>query len=153
MLFMNTWEIDERADRFKSHPVLGKATRFLQRFRDLIDRNSDGWAYWPLPVRAAKSLQELIQNPDTATEAAYKKAIRPIKAFCTRHKLTFPESDTPGMTVEERILRLDAAMGPLCEIANARKDETRNGPTDKMQKWEMEREYGAYKIRVICEYK
>ena len=90
MYFMNTWEIDEKADRYKNHPVLGKATRFLQRFRDLVDENSDGWCYWPVPVRAAKRLMEMINTPDTATEAEYKAAMRSIKSFCTKHKFALP---------------------------------------------------------------
>lgn len=93
MYFMNRWEIDDRAFRHQNHPVLGKATRFLQRFRDLIDENSDGWAYWRAPVKAAAKLMDMIQQPETATEAAYKKAMTPIKSFCTRHKLPLPSDE------------------------------------------------------------
>lgn len=108
MKFHNTCEIDDNARRFADHPVLGPATRFLQRFRDLIDSVSDGWAYWAPPVRSAKSLMELIDQADQAvrdlrlgrgdgqyqpSEADLKKALRPVKAFCTRHKLQMPACD------------------------------------------------------------
>jgi hypothetical protein len=80
---MNRWDIDQSVDRFRNHPVLGKATKFLADFRDEVDSHSDGWCHWPLPCRAAKNLQSLIQSGD-ATEAAFKKAIVPIKSFYTR---------------------------------------------------------------------
>lgn len=87
---MNTWEIDEAAHRFASHPVLGRATKLLADLRDIADQNSDGWCYWPKPCRAAKKLQELIQecshDQEKATEAALKKAVTPIKTFYTRYK-------------------------------------------------------------------
>lgn len=84
MHFMNHWDIDEAAERFRNHPVLSKATRFLAALRDEVDSHSDGWAYWGPPGRAANQLMTLIENPDAATEAAFKKALRPIKAFYTR---------------------------------------------------------------------
>lgn len=90
MIFMNTWEVSEAADRHKSHPVLGRATRLLSEFQDLVDANSDGWAYWKAPQKAVQKLVALIQEPTTATEAKLKAAITPIKALCTRHKLKFP---------------------------------------------------------------
>jgi hypothetical protein len=89
-MWMNRWEIDCAAERYQDHPVLGKATQFLQRFRDLIDANSDGWCYWRLPIKAAEKLMNMIQKPETATPEMFKKALTPIKSFCTRHKLPMP---------------------------------------------------------------
>ncbi len=66
MKFMNTWEIDEAAACFQSHPVLGPATRALAALRDAADENSDGWAYWPKPCRSAVRLMELITGDGTA---------------------------------------------------------------------------------------
>lgn len=83
MLFMNRWEIDESVERYRNHPVLSRATRFLAEFRDETDANSDGWCYWPLPVRAAARLMTLIQSGD-ATESQFKSALGPIKSFYTR---------------------------------------------------------------------
>ena len=93
MLFMNTWEIEGAVLRYKNHPVLSKATRYLQRWEAVVNANSDGWAYWSGGPNAAKQLMLLIQNPDTATEAALKKALGPIKATCTRKKLPCPAFD------------------------------------------------------------
>lgn len=98
MMFMNGWEIEVAADRWKSDPVIGPATQTLLNLRDCADGNSDGWAYWVKPCRAAKSLQELIQRAEkekrgwkqqvTVTPEEVCKAYRPIKSFLTRHALT-----------------------------------------------------------------
>jgi hypothetical protein len=85
MMYMNDYEIERDARRYADHPVLGKATAFLWAFMGEVNAHSDGWAYWRLPVEAAKKLMALIQSgPDKATEAALKQAITPIKSFYTR---------------------------------------------------------------------
>jgi hypothetical protein len=97
MLFMNAYEVDEASYQFRTHPVLGPATRFLRDFRDEVNSHSDGWAYWNPPLRAAKKLMELIQAGQAnernrytnapqveITEAAFRKALAPIRAFYTR---------------------------------------------------------------------
>lgn len=99
MLYMNDYDIDDAAERFANHPVLGPATRTLANLRDCVNRSSDGWAYWPSPCRAANKLQVLIQGDgsrqarngarDDATVEALRSAYRPIRAFRTRHKLHF----------------------------------------------------------------
>lgn len=54
------------------------------------DLNSDGWAHWPKPARAAAKAMELLSDqqrsiPYTdATDAETAAALRPIKAFLTR---------------------------------------------------------------------
>lgn len=90
-LFMNESEIDDAVRKYRDHPVLGKATQLLSKFRDLINSNSDGWPYWKAGSAAARQLMTMIGSPDTATEAQLKKAMVPIKSLCTRHKLKFPE--------------------------------------------------------------
>lgn len=87
MLFMNTWEIDEAVQKYAKHPVKGPATSILASLRNWTDNNSDGWCYWPKPCRAARQLQELILEKDESkvTPDRLKKALAPIKAFCTRH--------------------------------------------------------------------
>jgi hypothetical protein len=84
MMYMNDYEIERAVRRYEGHPVLGKATAFLLAFMHEVNAHSDGWAYWRPPVESAKKLMMLIQSPDTASEAALKKAIAPIKAFYTR---------------------------------------------------------------------
>lgn len=87
MMFMNEWDIEEAKDRHESHPVLGPATRTLKHFMDIVNANSDGWPYWSAAPKAARKLMELIQNPATATEAAYRKALTPIRTLLTKNNL------------------------------------------------------------------
>ncbi len=111
--FMNHYEIDERAAQYAAHLLLGPATRTLIALRDAANANSDGWAYWPKPTRAAARLMELIERDGTArwrfereradvTLTEVKAALRPIKAFRTRSGLQFQDLRTCG---EERILK------------------------------------------------
>jgi hypothetical protein len=94
MLFMNTYEIDEAVQQWRQHPVLGPAARTLRNLSDWADGNSDGWAYWPKPCRAATKLQEMLQRedrwtPPAATAEELKAALKPIKAFRTRQGADF----------------------------------------------------------------
>jgi len=96
MRFMNRWEVEEAADRHADDPILGPATQTLRNLMEWTDRNSDGWAYWPKPVRAAARLIELIEKShpyhwprEEVTLAEYKAALRPIKAFRTRQNADF----------------------------------------------------------------
>ena len=98
MRFMNTWEVDEMVQRFDHHPILGKGARTLANLRDAADQNSDGWAYWPKPARAARKLMELLEthrrayfmleNPEVDA-SQMRAALAPIKAFRTRSGLSF----------------------------------------------------------------
>ncbi len=99
MRFMNDYDI-QRADRlYRDHPVLGPAVETIASLKAWTDQNSDGWAYWPKPARAAARLMELIEGNGTyqaqqeadqrATVEAYKAALRPIKAFRTRQGADF----------------------------------------------------------------
>lgn len=100
MRYMNDWDIARALDLYSSHPILGPAVKTLVELVEWTDRNSDGWAYWPKPCRAAARLQELIERDGTSryrfdseredvTLEEYKAALRPIKAFRTRHNATF----------------------------------------------------------------
>jgi hypothetical protein len=92
-MWMNDSEIEEAADRYRLHPVLGPATRTLQNLAAWVNGNSDGWPYWRQPARAADKLMTLIggyrdwmDDPDRAdvTAAAYRAALRPLKTFRTK---------------------------------------------------------------------
>lgn len=93
MRFMNTYDVEDAADRFARHPVLGPATETLNNLVAWVNQNSDGWAYWPKPARAANKLMEMIERDGTwqwrnpqredVTPAEYRKALGPIKAFRT----------------------------------------------------------------------
>ena len=103
MRFLNEWDIHNACDKYGRHPVLGPASRFLRDFMIEVNHNSDGWAYWRQPLRSAQTLIELIEKPDTATHQAFAKALRPIRAFYSRHGfsagMTFPALD-PTSTSE-----------------------------------------------------
>ena len=105
MRFMNTWEIDERAAFYRTHPLLGPATQTLQNIRDAADANSDGWAYWPKPTRAAAKLMDVIEGERSAvthydrerkdvTREAVLAAYRPLKSFRTRSGIAFEIVET-----------------------------------------------------------
>jgi len=93
MLYLNTHEIATYAVNSDPErlPNLHRAADTLANLAQWADENSDGWAYWPKPCRAAASLQRLLIRPehngydavdcDAATLAA---ALRPVKAFLTR---------------------------------------------------------------------
>lgn len=95
MHFMNEGDIDYAQERYARHPVLSRATRILNALKDLVNANSDGWAYWAYPVRAADKLMTLIESArdrsvaDSMTEEDLKKAIVPLKTFLTRFDKSF----------------------------------------------------------------
>ena len=84
MLYMNDYDIAVAYSKCNSNPIMLRAVRFLDRFKDEVDAHSDGWAYWKLPVQAARQLMELIQS-GRATEAQLNKAMAPIRRFYTMH--------------------------------------------------------------------
>jgi len=105
MLFMNDYDIQMagRVAQREEWKVMAEAVAILDRLRDWTDQNSDGWAYWPLPCRAARQLQERIQDQEKKARTSYPAeqydmtynerdaALRPIKAFLTRQRVS--ESD------------------------------------------------------------
>lgn len=94
MRYMNGYDIDSAAVRYALHPILSDAVRTLRDLKAWTDSNSDGWAYWPKPARAAAKLMELIDGNgtyedyvrirDNTTLADLTKALRPIKTFRTK---------------------------------------------------------------------
>ena len=100
MRFMNEYDIEMAARQHSLHPVLGPAIQTLDNLRYWTNQNSDGWAYWPKPCRAAARLMELIEGDGTsfyrfddyrqdATVEKLKAALKPIKAFRTRFNANF----------------------------------------------------------------
>jgi hypothetical protein len=100
MRYMNDFDIDLAWRKWHEHPVLGPAIKTLSNLKDWADCNSDGWAYWPKPARAAAGLMELIERDGTsrfagdpdredATPEEFRRVMRAVKAFRTKHKATF----------------------------------------------------------------
>lgn len=99
-MYMNEYEIVECVIQYHNHPILGPATRTLENLMRWTNLNSDGWPYWQKPGRAAEQLMHLIEGEgehrrwcdderDDVTEAAYKKALVPVKSFRTRENADF----------------------------------------------------------------
>lgn len=98
MSFMNEYDIEQarRWATYEDWRVTLGAVGVIERLATWTNENSDGWAYWLKPSRAARQLVELIERqerasrrglPDTydMTYAERDRALRPIKAFLTRH--------------------------------------------------------------------
>jgi hypothetical protein len=99
MKYWNQHDVASAQRRFEGLPDRELGLLVLTRLMNWTNRNSDGWAYWPKPVRAAKRLMELLDSgdhwdPEDVTEAELKKAFTPIKSFLTRqgvdHGEVFP---------------------------------------------------------------
>lgn len=99
MLFLNEYDVESAVIRYatdSSTPNLGTAALALARLVDWTNSHSDGWAYWPKPARAARSLQQLLSdadryNPQDVTPAELQRALVPIKAFLTRQGTSLGE--------------------------------------------------------------
>jgi hypothetical protein len=95
-LFFNEYEVERMAERAALKPELAPYGRIAVTFVKTINSNSDGWPYWSAGSNAAsKFLEKLdrLTNPfDRSTEpkptiAELRRAMAPMKALCTRHKL------------------------------------------------------------------
>jgi len=91
MLFLNHSEIVMWQDRTRREggPRHDAANK-LHAWQEYVDTVSDGWCYWASAPRAAKALQEIVNGTREATDASVRKALGPIRACCTRHRLTCP---------------------------------------------------------------
>lgn len=109
MRFMNDYDLEYARQRFTRSTVPNRLALVMvvDNLRDWANSHSDGWAYWPKPVRAANRAIELIesrtsrendeQEREDISDQELTLAVKPIKAFLTRH----------GASAEdrERILR------------------------------------------------
>lgn len=100
MKYWNEYDIEYAYGRFERScaPVAMTGALIVARLASWTNQNSDGWAYWLKPVRAAKNLLELLDSldryaPVDITPSQLKKACTPIKSFLTRqgvdHELIF----------------------------------------------------------------
>jgi hypothetical protein len=90
-MFMNEYDIT-RAIAERRTGIAGKAANYLNNYLRIVNSNSDGWGYWRAGTRAATSLCSFVESKSD-DEAAYSKAIRPIKSLCTRRNLPHPNED------------------------------------------------------------
>lgn len=97
MRFMNDYDLAFARRRFtrSTCPNRLALVMVVDNLREQTNLVSDGWAYWPKPCRAAERAIRLIESTTNAandeqerhdiTEAEMLAAVRPIKAFLTRH--------------------------------------------------------------------
>ena len=92
MNFANEFDLHHARNRFGrgTTPNRLALTMVVDRLREWSDNNSDGWAYWPKPVRAATRAIDIIMEHDTAdiSDADLASTVKPIKAFLTRQKVS-----------------------------------------------------------------
>ncbi len=90
MRFMNDFDLHTARSRYGRGDTPNRLALVMvvDQLREWTNNHSDGWAYWPKPVRAAARAMELIDVRETTdiTEAEMVAAVRPIKAFLTRQK-------------------------------------------------------------------
>ena len=97
---MNEYDIDRALEVVRQHaPEFFIYVKYLSDWRDIINQNSDGWAYWSAGTRPASNLEDLIsklmhsisgRNVEEPSVKEFYKALTPIKSFATRHKLPAP---------------------------------------------------------------
>lgn len=114
MRFMNAYDIERATHRFsvRTTPNRVKAARVLARLAQWTNSNSDGWAYWPKPTRAAARLMALVDGTTSAdlrvmlsidaTDAELAAALRPVKAFLTRQDVNQTSRDFILYPVQQR---------------------------------------------------
>ena len=100
MKYMNEVDIHMAKRRFtRGHTPYRAALVFtVTELRDWADLNSDGWAYWRKPVQAAqRAISHIASTTNEENDRRvredisleeFKAAIRPIKSFLTREKVS-----------------------------------------------------------------
>ena len=109
MLYMNDYDRQRAVSRFTraAKPNRLALALVVDNLADWANTHSDGWAYWPKPCRAARQAMLLIYSSTNEANALQERydisdaemaaAVRPIKAFLTRQKVSAED--------RERILR------------------------------------------------
>lgn len=115
MTFMNDYDLAFARSRFTraTKPNRLALVLVVDNLREWADRNSDGWAYWPKPARAASSAMGWIESRTNAlneaqeaediTDAQMRAAVRPIKAFLTRHGASAEDRERILRSVEDAL--------------------------------------------------
>lgn len=106
MYFLNEYEVEtiaRRAVQDRSiRPNVAQGAEILENLMVWANRNSDGWAYWPNPMRAAAKLGRMLelragmvrhdQRLDSdITDAELRSALAPIKSLLTRQGVDHAE--------------------------------------------------------------
>lgn len=96
-MYMNDYDIEFALRRFDSPSTPNRylVALTISRLAEWTNSHSDGWAYWPKPLRAAERAMRLVGSSTNAandaqerTDAEVTAALRPIKAFLTRQAVS-----------------------------------------------------------------
>ena len=95
-MWMNQAEIEWAARQSHECPNVRKGVRLLYQLMQAVNDQSDGWAYWQAPSKAADKLIELLKTAGnliygthgTITDADFRKAVTPIRSMVTRQNRT-----------------------------------------------------------------
>lgn len=101
-MFMNDFDIEQarRIGARQGWHNMVRAADTLDNLRQWADENSDGWAYWPKPSKAAATLARTIYAHEQdfrrgagedLTDAELRAGLKPIKAFLTRQGVNHAE--------------------------------------------------------------
>lgn len=103
-MIMNEYEIDHMVFVAQTDmPEVLPYARYLADWRDTVNANSDGWAYWRAGSKCADKLSGLLQEAKNSLigrgqmppRELFEKALTPIKTCATKHRLTAPELAIP----------------------------------------------------------
>ncbi len=110
-MWMNEGEIDEALDLVGHHlPEYLPYVRFLSDWRNTVNANSDGWAYWKVGARCASTLMTLVTRVTSSirgrgdslpSKKEFDRALTPIRSCATRHKLPAPALRPDGEAAGE----------------------------------------------------
>ena len=94
MKYMNEYDLASAAQRLERTPNRATLVAAVRDLAEWADCNSDGWAYWPLPSRAAQRAIGHIESTTNRandeqertdiTGAELAAALKPIRTFLSR---------------------------------------------------------------------
>jgi len=88
---MNQSDIEYANTNTHSCPNVRKGVRLLHCLMHSVNQQSDGWAYWPVPLKACQNLIALLKTAGnlyhgtngSITDSQLTKAIMPIRRMVT----------------------------------------------------------------------
>jgi len=91
---MNQSDIEIMASNSHACPNVRKGVAILHTLMESVNAQSDGWAYWSAPSKAATRLMDLLRTAGniqhdthgTISEQELRKAVSPIRSMATRQK-------------------------------------------------------------------
>lgn len=113
MKHLNEYDIEFARQRFGrgSTPNRLALVMVIDHLADWANYNSDGWAYWSKPRQSAQRAIALVESTTNAandaqerhdaTDAEVAAAVRPIKAFLTRQKVSAEQREIILRSVTE----------------------------------------------------